>query len=222
MSKGGAGQVQETEQQRALAEHAQNLMQDYRQRWEPVQMHLAGGIKNLGQPGSVAQKLVEGRSASDVNQAFSQAQGGLEKSLTNAGVAPGSSRANLAVAGGGLDQARSRGLGTTIADQQITDAYTEGLGSLMALGRGQRAQVGSALGKQAAFSGAQAQADAQASLMNAQGNAQMLGQVAGLGLQGAMGAMGRQQQQQPYSRMASPDIGGTSGGFGWKGGIGGM
>lgn len=183
MGSKSSNQVQETSQERALAEHAQNLMKDYKARWEPVQMQLAGQIEKLGEPGSAAQKLAEGKATADVNQEFGQAQGKLEKALTDSGAGPGSSRFNLAVTGMGADQAKSRGLSNMIADQQISDAYTEGLGALMSLGRGQRASVGNSLERQAAMSSGQARADAEASLMGAESTMGVIGQAAGYGMQ---------------------------------------
>lgn len=218
MSKGG--KVQETAQQQALAQHAMNLMQDYRQRWEPLQMHLAGQIEAEGAPGSTAQKLAEGRSTADVQQAFAQSQGALQKAMSDTG-AGGSSKAKLGAAEMGLDQAKSRGLGGMIADQQIQDAYTEGLGALMSLGQGKSATVGNSLAKQAAFSGSQAAADAQASLMQSEGRAQLAGQALGAAGYGVMSSMAPPVSGQ-YSSMATPDYSGTNGGFGWKGGTGGM
>ena len=70
-----------------------------------------------------------------------------------------------------------------MSDQMLDDAYIQGLGSLAAIGRGERASVGQSLSAQAQQSGAQAQADASASLMEQQGNAALGAQLAGFGLQ---------------------------------------
>jgi len=70
-----------------------------------------------------------------------------------------------------------------MSDQMIDDAYTQGLGALTAIGRGERGLVGQGLTAQAQQSSAQAAADASASLMEHQGNAALGGQVVGFGLQ---------------------------------------
>ena len=178
-----AGQVQETGAQKAQATHAAQLLQDYRQRWLPVQTALASQIEQEGKPGSSAQKLAEGKSSTDTAMAFDKANTGLDAALSNAGVGPGSSRANLAVTGMGNDAAASTGLGKEMSDQAITDAYTTGLGALTALGRGESASVGQSMSQEAANSSTQASADAQASLMNQEGAAAVGGQVAGFGIQ---------------------------------------
>lgn len=188
MSKGGT-QQQETPQQRAAVDHAVQLMADYKKRWLPVQQQLAGKIQAMGEPGSAAEKMAEGKASTDTAIQFAQAQGALEKSLSNHGAGVGSSRSNLAIAGLGNDVAKSTGLSKMIADEQIDDAYTQGLGALMASGRGQRASVGNSLGRQAAQSGAQARQDAQLAMQDHMGDMAMVGQAAGYGLQAGLGAM---------------------------------
>lgn len=178
-----AGQVQETPAQRALAEHAVNQLQDYKQRWLPVQKQFARQIAEQGAPDSAARRLAAGKASTDTAIAFEKAGKGLEASLSNAGAGPGSSRANLAYTGLDTDAAASTAAGGMMSDQMIDDAYIQGLGALTSIGRGERATVGSSLSAQAAQSGAQAQADASASLMEQQGNAALGAQVVGFGLQ---------------------------------------
>ena len=181
-----AGQQQETSAQRANADHAVKLMDDYKQRWLPVQQQLAKTIEASGAKDSDARKLAAGKSSTDTAMQFDKAGTGLEKSLSNSGVGPGSSRANLAVTGMGSDAATSTGLGHVMSDQQVDDAYTQGLGALTALGRGERALVGSSMTDQARQSQAQAANDASISLMQRQGDAAIAGQVVGFGVQQGM------------------------------------
>lgn len=181
MSKGGS-KVKETPQQRAMAEHAANLYADYKKRWLPVQQNLAAQVQEMGKADSSARHLATGKAATDTAAQFAGAQGALEKTLANS-TGLGSSRAKLAITGMGEDRAKATGLGTTIADQQIDDAYTEALGALAATGRGERAQVSNSLTRQAGMSAHQAQADAQAALTERMGQARVVGTVAGYGMQ---------------------------------------
>lgn len=185
-----APQQQETAQERASAQHAVDLMQDYRKRWIPVQQRLAATIEAEGKPDSAARKLAAGKSSTDTAIAFDKANGAVEKNLSNAGSLPGSSRSNLAVAGLGTDAAASTGLGHMMSDQAIDDAYTQGLGALTSLGRGERATAGTALTNMARQSASQAASDAQISLMNREGDAALGGQVAGFGIGQAMSRRG--------------------------------
>jgi hypothetical protein len=114
----------------------------------------------------------------------------LQKTLANNGVM-GSSRSKLAVSGLGDDAAKSKGLGITMADQQVDDAYTQALGALAATGRGERASVGDSLAQQATTSARQATADAQVSLAEREGNARTVGTLAGFGLQSGMSKFGQ-------------------------------
>lgn len=185
MAGSGSGQVQETSQQKALATYASNKLTDYQNRWLPVQQHLASQIQAMGQPGSAAQKNAEGRANTDSTIKFAGAQDQLQSNLADSG-GLGSSRSKLAIAGLGTDEAKSKGLGMTAADQQIDDAYTQSLGALTAIGQGQSAQVGNSLAQQASSSSAQATADADAALTSRMGNAKLIGQFAGYGMQSAM------------------------------------
>lgn len=185
-----AGQQKETSADVAQAQHAQNLMTDYEQRWLPVQQKLASTIEQEGAPNSSARKLAEGKSSTDTAIAFQQGQGALEKGLTNAGAAPGSARANLAITGQAGDAAASTGLGKMMSDQQIDDAYTSGLGALTALGRGEKAMVGSSLTQEAKLSAQQASTDAQTSLMNRSSNAKLGATAIGFGVQQGMSNFG--------------------------------
>ena len=209
MGSKNAGTVQETDAQRAQAAHAMSQLQDYRQRWLPVQQHLASTILEQGAEGSAARTMAAGKASSDTAMSFDKANSALEKSLTNSGAAPGSSRANLAISGIGADEASAGGLGHLMSEQQMTDAYTQNLGALMSLGRGERATVGTSLTNMARSSAAQAQADAQASLMEREGNAQLVGQVAGFGVQQGASKQGSDKIQAMFSQTG---IGGS--GFG--------
>jgi hypothetical protein len=178
---GGNSEVEETPQQRALAEYASNQMFDYEKRWLPVQKNLIAQAEEMGKADSSVRNRAEGRAAADTSARFGAAEGALEKQLSNNGTF-GSSRSKLAITGLGDDAAKSKGLGITMADQQVDDAYTQALGSLAATGRGERAAVGDSLAQQATTSARQATADAEA---------QVVGQLAGFGLQSGMGKFGQ-------------------------------
>jgi hypothetical protein len=180
---GGGGGVNETPAQAAMAEHARNLMQDYKQRWLPVQQNLAKQITASGEAGSSQRKQAAGMASADVEGKFAGAERGLEAKLTATGALPGSSKSNLAISGIGLDKATSKGMATTISDQHIDEAYTRGLTALMQTGRGERATVGNSMAQQAATSGQQAGMDARMALDERAGNAQLGATAVGMGMQ---------------------------------------
>lgn len=190
MSKGGSQQVEETTAQKELATYAAQQMEDYERRWLPVQKNLIAQALDMGKSDSAVRARAEGRTTADSAAQFGAAQGALEKTLSNNGVM-GSSKSKLAITGLGDDAAKSRGLGITLADQQVDDAYTQALGALAATGRGERAAVGDSLGQQATTSARQATADAEAALAERTGQAKLVGQLAGYGVQSNMGKFGQ-------------------------------
>jgi len=198
VSKGG-NKVEETPQQRAMTEFALKQLQDYKARWLPVQRNLATQIQSMGQADSAERRGVSGRAATDTSMRFAQAEGALEKTLSNNGVGLGSSRGKLAISGMGEDQAKTRGLGLTMADQQIDDAYMQGLQALTAIGRGERANVAQGLNNQAQSSAQTAAASAEASAMNRGANAQLAGTTLGYGLQRSLSQLGPNMPQPAYS-----------------------
>jgi hypothetical protein len=185
VSKGGS-KVSETPAQRAMAEFAMNQLQDYKQRWLPVQKRLAMQIQESGAADSSAREQASGRASTDAAMQFAQAEGALQKTLANKGVNVGSSRAKLAITGMGEDKAKTTGIGGMIADQQIDDAYTQGLMALTSIGRGERAQVNAGLESQASQSARDAATSAQISAGQRAGEMQLAGQAAGMGLYGAL------------------------------------
>ena len=180
MSKGGS-EVKETSQQRAMTEFAVNQLQDYTKRWLPLQKRLAAQTMESGAAGSAARKSAAGRSNVDTQIAFGQAADTLEKKFAGSG-------RNVATGMTGLSDnaATSRGMGQVAADQSVDDAYTETLAALAATGRGERAGVSNALSRQASMSGQQAAMDAETALAKEGAVGQVVGQVAGYGLQAAM------------------------------------
>ena len=97
-----------------------------------MQRKLAGQIEAEGAPNSAARREAAGKAATDTQIQCEGAKGQLEKQLTNAGAAPGSGRANLAITGLGSDVAKSKGLSTTISDQQIEWGVLPQIGAAVA------------------------------------------------------------------------------------------
>lgn len=175
--KQGAG---ETPAQAAMMDLAMRQVQDFKTRWLPIQRNLAEDITRMGADGSFERRQAAGVMTTETEAQFAPAREKMEAGLAATG-GLGSSKAKLAIAGMGEDQATATGLGRVRADAAVDDAYTQGLSTIMALGRGQKAQAVDGMARNAAMSGRQAQADASAALANRMGNAQLVGQAVGLG-----------------------------------------
>lgn len=209
-------QVQETPQQKALVELAQKQVADYHQRWLPLQRNLAQSITSMGAPDSFQRRQAIGLTEAENTARFSGAQEKLQTQLGQSGQL-GSSRGKLAISGLGEDQATATGLGTTHADQQIDDAYIAGLGTLAKLGQGQKAEAVGGMTDLASMSSRRAADDAQAALQQRMGTAQVLGQVAGIGLSyaGAPRGSGVSTADLAAANASTDPIGTLNGRLGW-------
>lgn len=196
---GGDNGVEETPAQQALAQHANNLMADYQKRWVPVQQRMIETTHLMGREGSAAREAAAGRAGADVEARFGQAGQKLQAGLNASGAGVGSSKAKLAMGGLSLDKAAAKGQNVALSDQAITGAYMQGLSSIAALGRGERAQVNTGLADQASMSAKQAAQDAQISLQNRMGEAQLAGQAVGLGFSAYMKPNGGSGVPSEYS-----------------------
>lgn len=185
MAKGGDKQ-KESPQERLQAEHAREVYTDWKKRWLPLQQQLARSVTAMGDVDSNQRKLASGKATTDTAIQFKAASDKLEKTITNSGAGLGSGRMVTATTGLDDDASKSRAMGLMVSDQQIDDAYIQGLSALTSIGQGERAQVGDALGIQARQGAQQAQMDAEIALANRAGNAELIGQFAGYGLQQGM------------------------------------
>lgn len=177
---GKAKEQQQTEQERALADVARQQLADFDQRWRPQQQRLARQVVAAAAPDSFERRRAATMAKADTGAAFAGAR---EK--VNAGAAAssqfGGSGHKLALAGLDTDQATSSGLATAAADQAADDAMVSGLNTITALGRGEKATAINGMAQAASASAAQARADAERSLQNRMGNAQLAGTAAGVG-----------------------------------------
>jgi hypothetical protein len=181
MAGGGSSSVPETAAQKALAQHAVDVLADYKARWLPVQMNLADQIEREGGQSSWQRVEAKGRAANESAIQFGRARGAMERGLTNAGAHPGSGRFAMAESNMSTNEGKSSGLGQMMSDQAITQAYTQGLQALTQIGRGESATVGSSMAQQARNSAVQAQADAAASLQSQENYAGLAGEAIGAG-----------------------------------------
>lgn len=177
MSKGG--KVEETAAQRAMADIGRQQMEDFKQRWLPVQRKLARDISAAGAEGSFQRRRAATMAGVDTSARFGQAAEKLDQQAAASG-SLGTSAHKLGITGMAGDQATSQSMSTLAADQSVTDQYVAGLGAVTALGRGEKATAMNGMAQAAAMSGRQAEADAQRSLDNRLGNMQLVGTLAGM------------------------------------------
>jgi len=202
------GQKQ-TPQQKAMAEVAVQQLQDFRARRQPLQTQLADTIVKAGQRDSFERQRASGMATTDTAAQFGQAQEKLREGTEAAGLG-GSAKQKLGIAGLGDDQAMSAGFGLANADQMIDEGYVQGLGNLMALGRGEKAQAMQGIGQMAQLSGQRAASDASMALAERAGQAQVAGQALGIGMSQAFGPSGPNPYTTPNSSGAYANPGGST------------
>lgn len=181
MSKKGGGQVKETSQERALAEVGKAQMDDFKARWQPVQQKFAAGIVKAGGPDSFERGRATTMAGVDNAVRFGAAGETLDARAAATG-GFGASGHKLAITGMAEDRATSTGLGAVAADQAVSDQYVTGLGSVMALGRGEKAGAVSGMSQNARMAAATASSEADRSLQEQAGQYQLAGTAAGIGV----------------------------------------
>lgn len=181
---------EETAEQRELASIAAESYDDWRERWLPLQTEFFEDMQD------VESRRMEAMGSANVDyeQAFGQAQQGLERNLmSGGGSGPGSGRFAMGLGGFANDRASSMGQGMADVDSLIDDQYAAGLQTLVNIGRGERA--GALQGMSNAADAAQAQSwnDANAAFANRAGNANAIGSAAGMAAAYGLRGMGSPQ-----------------------------
>ena len=199
----GAGQQQETSQQRAEVTVAKQQLADWNQRWAPRLKSFAADTTAAGLAGSQTRNHATALTGTDTSAAFAGAN---DKALQVASVggAVGSSKQKLGIGEMGNDQATSTSFGSVAADQAVDDSTVQGLRAVTSIAKGEKAETINAIGRNAALSGMQASQDAQESLNNRMGEAGLVGKVLG-------GAAGLYQARSQAAN-GTNDIAGVNGG----------
>lgn len=194
MSK-GSGQVKETEAQRVNAEVGAQQVASWKKRWAPRLKAFADATETASLADSAERRHATALAGTDASAQFGVAQ---QKALGAAAAngTVGSSRQKLALTGMANDQATSTAFGSVAADQAVDDSTVQGLQAVTAIARGEKADTINAMGRNAAISGMQAEADAQQSLDNRIGDASLAGKIIGTGA-GLFSAQSPQSQPDP-------------------------
>lgn len=193
---GKAQDQKESEAERALASVAMQEMDRFETVWRPQQQRVAQQVVADAAPGSFARRRAETMVRADTSAAFAGARENLGKTAAARGEF-GSSRHKLGLAGIGDDQAVSSGTGAVAADQAADTSMVAGLGTVTALGRGEKATAMAGMADAARIGAAQARSDAERSFQSRAGNARLAAQVGGIGA-----GLYLDDKQEAASRMA--------------------
>jgi hypothetical protein len=173
------GQIEESPQERALAQVAHERLADYKTRWQPLQQRTAEVVQSMGKADSWERRQATGKAASDTEQAFGAAEEKADAADMNQGIGAGSSAFRLGQTDMAADKGRARGLVVESGEQAIDDAYIGGLQQLMAIGRGQSTQAARGLGASALIGSRHAEGEAQLAASRRSGQRHTAGVLVG-------------------------------------------
>lgn len=177
---GGGGKVKETELQKIRTDIGKKYYDDYTSRWRPARNTW---MRRLQRNEGSDRQRVTSAAAGAVDVAFGRAADTATKTLQTRGVGIGGGASEAAAVGTQIDQAASRGLALTDADQAATDVQVGNQQAMVQVGRGNTANASAGLQTLANLSGAQAEQDAQIALNKNIATGELIG--TGIGYAGA-------------------------------------
>lgn len=178
MSKGGSSEVKETSYQKAEADVASKMWNDYQTNLKPYEdifINKVGDLNNESNYGKLA-----GDAATQTTSAFNQSQNKLAAGLAAGGVDPSSGKYQATLGDVARSQTASQLDTTTKAQNDQQNKYTAGLQDVVALGAGQQGEALSGYASLANASGNKAISDAQSDFNNHASTLSSLGQAAGM------------------------------------------
>lgn len=176
---GGDNKIEETPEQKALAEVAMSRWQDYQTLFRPYEDKFMRRVDNLNteqkfsQAGNMASAAVGGEFSNAINQSAMR--------LGAAGINPQSGLFQQELIK--LEQQKARVKADTVNQAQVAqqDRYTSGLENIVAMGQGQATSAMSGMGDIASNANRYASNEAQNQYRNNMDNQQAIGGVIGAG-----------------------------------------
>ena len=177
---GGDNEIEETEQQKALAEVSMKEWQNYLDKYRPFENAYMDDVERMNTTQQYNQ--VAGLSAVPVESEFSNAVAETSSAMTRGGINPNSGVFKSQM--GKLDRAKSSVKADSMSQAQLgqQNRYVGGINNIVRMGQGQATEAIQGFGDMASMSGQKAYNDARNTMQNRNGNAQIGGQVIGAGV----------------------------------------
>jgi len=134
---GGSTEVEETPQQKELAEIGVERMKHYENVLKPVEDDYINKAQSMGEGEA---QLASGMASADAAQSVDQIEDQSQKQAVSAGAAPGSGRYNQAVATANDAEGRARGLSQVGAREASEDRRLSALNDVVRIGLGKSAE----------------------------------------------------------------------------------
>lgn len=176
---GGDSSIDDTEDQKELAEIAFDTWQEYQTTYKPAEDQYIG--KALNYDNANSQEQAGGQAAVAASNAFTDAVQQDVSAITGAGVNVNSGTVKSAIAGGFDAEAKARADNVNRSQQAVQDTGFEAMGNVVAMGQGK--ETSALAGKQdvAANSASAAYDNAMKQHESNQARTSALGNVAGMG-----------------------------------------
>lgn len=177
MSKSG-GSVKETSYQKAEADVANSMWNDYQTNLKQYEDQFIGKVDDLNDESNYTK--LAGDAATQTTSAFNNTQNKAAADLNSSGVDPTSGKYKATLGDIAKAQTTSQIDTTTKAQNSQQDKYTSGLSDVVAMGSGQQSDALSGYSSLAQESGNKAISDAETAYNNRAGTLTTLGQAAGM------------------------------------------
>ena len=182
MSGGGGSdnEVKDTPEQKYLAQVAAEKWNFAQQELAPLEDKYMEHVDQMDSEGNMS--YIRGRTFQAQNQGLSQAQNKMEGGLSQAGINPNSGRFQGEMSGLSQDIAGTGGEMAGRAQFEQDSQKVRGLQNIVAIGQGQSGQAQAGLSRLAQESSADAIAESRNAFNRRSANLQLVGQMAGAGV----------------------------------------
>lgn len=183
--KGGDTSIDDTEEQKALAQIAAERWESYQADFVDAENKYIDEMKSYDKQSRVDQ--LEGSAAAETKAAFSVKQERELDTLTQAGINPNSGVFKTAINDNATQLAETQTNNVAQTGQAIQDQKVQGMKNVVAIGNGQAAETLAGMGGIATASANQAIDEAQTSAFERRSNSGAAGFAAGAGAKAALG-----------------------------------
>ncbi len=155
---GSGGEIEETSDQKELAQIGIDQWNDYQQMYPEVEQEFFDSVGRLNSAGTKQRAANDG--AVNTGSAYSDVREGALESLSSQGVNPNSGGFKQAITGIGESESMSRTHNANQTQQAVQDSYLQGKASITGMGLGQQAEAIQGFSQIASDSGRKAIDDA--------------------------------------------------------------
>ena len=183
--KGGDNKIEDTEEQKALADIAAERWESYQGDFVDAENKYIEEMQSYDKDSRV--ESLEGSAAAGTTAAFNQARDNTAGNMIQAGINPNSGVFKAAIRDNHVDAATSQTDNVVQTGQAVQDQKVQGMKNIVAIGNGQAAQTLAGMGNIATASANEAASQAQTDAYEDRSNSGAAGFAIGAGAKAALG-----------------------------------